>query len=84
MRKQEIDKDDIEMSGNLEEQPNDDEKEFEDGNKSKGVRSGDQSDVVTNNSSQSKEEEVDEDSWDAMFDDDGECLDPTAMEEVYK
>lgn len=37
---------------------------------------------VTLNSSQSKEEEEDEDSWDKMFDDDGECLDPAAMEEV--
>ncbi|KAK3095625.1 hypothetical protein FSP39_016823 [Pinctada imbricata] len=28
------------------------------------------------------EEEEDEDSWDKMFDDEGECLDPSAVEEV--
>ncbi|XP_033756923.1 uncharacterized protein LOC117339450 isoform X2 [Pecten maximus] len=29
-----------------------------------------------------KEEEEDEESWDKMFDDEGECLDPVAMEEL--
>lgn len=49
--------------------------------KAEAVEADEQSDV-TLNSSQSKEEEEDEDSWDKMFDDDGECLDPAAMEEV--
>ena len=30
----------------------------------------------------STEEQSDEDSWDRMFDDNGDCLDPSAMEEV--
>ena len=28
------------------------------------------------------EDQSDEDSWDTMFDDNGDCLDPSAMEEV--
>ncbi|XP_045190721.2 dentin sialophosphoprotein-like isoform X2 [Mercenaria mercenaria] len=55
-------------------------------NKSEGMeaKTSDQSETVNIDSSQSKEEEEDEDSWDKMFDDDGECLDPTAMEELTK
>ena len=49
---------------------------------------------ITNNSKVSKDvvkdakgsevsEDVEEDSWDAMFDEDGECLNPDALEEVW-
>lgn len=44
--------------------------------------SSSQSKCDSTNINQSQTEEVDADSWDAMFDDDGECLDPSAMDEV--
>ena len=48
------------------------------GNLPESTAGGNLSEERTN----STEEQSDEDSWDRMFDDNGDCLDPSAMEEV--
>ena len=77
--KQDIEKEDLDTSGNSVKQSDDNMDKLDD--ESQGDCTAEN---VTLNISQSKEEDLDEDSWDTMFDDDGECLDPGAMEEVHK
>lgn len=38
--------------------------------------------ITKDNNGKTSDHSEEEDSWDKMFDDDGECLDPNAMEEV--
>ena len=60
-----------------------------DQSKERNLSTSDQSkerDLLTGEQSEEKidsaGDQSDEDSWDRMFDDNGDCLDPTAMEEV--